>query len=281
MSTRLKNDLGVRGTIKRHRAMLLTFRPLGFHPGLRIVNHINGIGGDDRLDNLEWCTYSQNVKHGYDTGLYQNKLRSVDCLNWITGCKKEFDSITAASTFTGLGNSTITTRLQRGNIQRYPDGWRFKSREDDWHDLNTHEKQLPNEKPIVFFNPVTSVSGWCYNSTDASNQTGVGRATIICHCNNFSSLPSSGYYFRHADSFTKWPTFTEQQIQVFKEHKDNPADGIEVYDIETNETKFFTSVNIAANYYSLSPITVSKLARYEGTRLKRYKFKLVRVREYF
>src|SRR5690625_230685 len=39
------------------------------------VNHINGIKDDNRHENLQWVTLSENRQHAYDTGLQNSKSR--------------------------------------------------------------------------------------------------------------------------------------------------------------------------------------------------------------
>lgn len=56
-------------TVRVHRVVAEVFIP---NPNnLECVNHINGDKEDNHMDNLEWCTRSENNRHARETGLHR------------------------------------------------------------------------------------------------------------------------------------------------------------------------------------------------------------------
>lgn len=77
--------LGIEKQFVLHRLIAIAFIPNPLN--LTQVNHKNGIKTDNRIDNLEWCTPSENLKHAYAEGLkisvkgsnhFKSKLKESD-----------------------------------------------------------------------------------------------------------------------------------------------------------------------------------------------------------
>lgn len=71
LRTMLVSDGGKTQTIKVHRIIAQTFIP---NPENKPqVNHINGIKSDNRVENLEWSTVSENLIHSHKMNLHNVK----------------------------------------------------------------------------------------------------------------------------------------------------------------------------------------------------------------
>lgn len=109
---RLSKD-GITTTQFVHRLLALTYisNPLG----KQFVNHVNGNKADNRLENLEWVTHSENIQHAFDNNLIANRGKKV--IDNCTG--KIFADTKEASLFSGIKRSTLRGYLN-GSIKKNP-----------------------------------------------------------------------------------------------------------------------------------------------------------------
>lgn len=113
------SGIGISKTVTVHKLVGETF--LGDRPNGYDINHIDGNKKNNRVDNLEYCTRSDNVKHAYDTGL--NKLASSVK---IVETGEVFNSINECARAIGGSRKNIAMCLNPGYTRTQHMGYHFE-----------------------------------------------------------------------------------------------------------------------------------------------------------
>lgn len=105
-----------RKCIKVHRIVAKHFIP---NPeNLKEINHKDGNKANNSIENLEWCTRSENINHALKTGLFKIRTgadahSSKKVTDTITG--KEYDSIQSLCTEFHITRRILACRNKKSN----------------------------------------------------------------------------------------------------------------------------------------------------------------------
>lgn len=133
-----------------HRLIAEAFIPNPHN--LPYVNHINANPKDNRVENLEWCTASENMKHD---SILRGTGKQVNCYDLKTGEHlKTYDAIKEAARQLNVNSTSITTAITNETYYAHGYIWKLVGDDTDVNDIveKISKKKYMSAKPIVKIN---------------------------------------------------------------------------------------------------------------------------------
>lgn len=257
-------DVGEKRHCSRHRFMALVFLRYEADPFELVVNHKNGIPGDDRIQNLEWVTYSENVQHAYDNNLHSKKVVKVVFLDENTGIEKKYSTIQNCVDENKFTFGFVVGRLKNQDV-RYSDGLRFKVDNGDSWINPSKERKACLYRTVLARNVFTGQIYIFESLASASQHTGVVAATIGYHCKNEITVPIAGYNFQYLRDENYWPEHSEWHFKMYKNFpKGCIPKGVFLLDTENNVVKLYESFEKLMEETSIPEKKLRSLIKNEG-----------------
>lgn len=238
----LTPDIGNRTSLKRHRGLCLAYTDYPINCDDLQVNHINGKPGDDKLENLEWVTGSQNVTHAFQLGLRAGNKK----IEYLTDGEKtvnEFISIREAAIYFNKSEKFISGLiLSKEGWVRFENGLiRFKDK--------ISYSQEHNKTKIEYLNLKTKEFKIFDSISECSKLTGLTKETIFNRSNSKNVIHDDGHSFRKSSDNFNWEDYKNMSSdQVYGSWKKK----ILIKDIPSGTIHEFESQRFASRFLKLS-----------------------------
>lgn len=278
------NAEGKKVSIGRHRLLALSYIPEARAVTELVINHKNGVPGDDRIENLEWVTRKQNNQHAYDSGL-KSDSKPVLVKNMLTGEVTRYPTIELCARTMGYNSGTfIYWRLNRtASIKRYPDEIQFKYDdgtpwpEIDWFSLRV--ERTGSAQSYMALNVHTRKLYVFRGLSSGEAIIGVDKGTIAAHVNHGRLLPINGYIVRYHTETAVFPRLCDRTLQICKDHPMKQPNGLIVIDTRDSTERFFTSCEAAGEALGLGVATIWQYCRQKKLYNKHLRFELFKIHD--
>lgn len=262
----LNRDTGKKTIRGRHRLLGIVF----FHPGCAIdnliVNHLNGVPGDDRLENLEWTTYKGNLEHAGKMGL-TSKCIPISVRDVKTGEVQNYPSIVEYARLVGWSKDKVNWRIRIGEGRVFPEGKQYRPANiiTPWYipeDLDL--AILQNGRPTVTLikDVLTGKVTEYHSLSEASRQLGISKAALSIWI-TFRDMPVLRGFIqaKFAHDPRPWRPVSDPYLEI---EMTTGTRAVKVTEDNTDEVYIFPSLVECAQAMGLKPTALGYRLKSKG-----------------
>ena len=257
-----------------HRLTALAWIPNDDFISKPLVNHIDGDKSNCSVSNLEWCNFSQNIRHAIASGL-TSQSEAYIVLDTHTNEEKLFHSVTDLSKYVGLNtipylSARIARHAQYVLLKRYL--IKASSNDGPW----LKDKLLSNNNNIIARNSSTAIEIEAKNISTGEIQSGkvsVLSQSLGININTLDGLrrkykQHSGYGYIFRD-----PTYMEWDDIIVTDNIYKPKQIVAI-NVNTKEEHVFKSLRETARFISCDKKIISSRLN-QNKEYKSYIFKII------
>ncbi len=264
LKTKIKCDINNFSIVYgRHRLMALAFHKYQTNPHCMLVNHRDGIPGNDSVKNIEWSTHKANTQHAYDTGLYINKTLRVSVKNLLTNEVLDFISLAAACRDLGLDHSYALSALNDKKLCGVRGSYQFKLQNEKWPLIDFSNRMEKNPKREIIARNIFTGQYIIFNSiTDVSERMKICIQAVQNNIWYNKVIPIKGHNYRYLHNEIIWPNHSEKHLQIYADIEVASGAGVLVTDMKGKEIYFHTSVTNAAIFHKVSVAQMRRFCKH-------------------
>lgn len=255
-----------RKTYARHRLLCITFKS-NRDKSKTEIDHINGIPGDDRLENLEWVTHKENVIR-YHNSITKNLIRKPVIVKFVKDdVEVEFQDHCKAANFLNIHRYELLRRLKLGEKFLHKDFTfvKWKDNKNEFpKDINSdyYRKVCEHKQEVKMYNHFTGELKTFSTLRNAAIYLKIAESTLHGRINgkNYKVLPS-GWEVKYYNDDTPWLRLTQEEVIRIKNGLITSRP-LAVKNIHTNDVLKFNTVKEASSYFKIGSTAICNRMKY-------------------